>query len=116
LASTETFTTMLKKMMRNVSSHSLMISIMENSTLEAAGLGGVASGRGAHLKIKMVPAMTAGTKTVSKTVALARRFARPGIVVSLIAMTLKIAVKTLSMNSQLNPLLLPLLLPLLPLQ
>jgi len=78
------FSTMLMITMRHVSTITFMITNMANVTELYALLGGLANGSSAHLKIKTVAAMSAGRKTVSKTVALARRFARSGMPVSMI--------------------------------
>jgi len=83
-ALTGKFSTMLTIIMRHVSSISWMTTMREDFLMETAFLGGVANGSSAHLKIKTVAAMSAGRKTVSKTVALARRFARSGMPVSMI--------------------------------
>jgi len=66
--------------------------------METAGPGGNALGRGAHLKTKRATT-SAGSKTAGKTVALARRFARFGTLVSIVtsgahgAGKLKIAIR-----------------------
>jgi len=93
------FSTMLTIILRHVSSHSLMTTMREDLTMETAGPGGNALGRCAHLKTKTVAATSAGRKTAGKTVALASRFARSGMPVSMIttgtrgAGKLKIAIR-----------------------
>jgi len=99
MASTGKFTTMLRIMMRHVSSYSLKTTMREDLTMEPAGYGGNAIGSSAHLKTKTVAAMSAGRKTVTKTAAVTRRFARSGMPVSMIttgtrgAGKLKIAIR-----------------------
>jgi len=99
MASTGKFTTMLWIMRRHVSSYTLKTTMREDFTMEPAGNGGNAIGSSAHLKTKTVAAMSAGRKTVTKTAAVTRRFARSGMPVSMIttgtrgAGKLKIAIR-----------------------
>jgi len=98
---------MLTIMLRNVSSHSLMITIMTILTLETAGPIGNAFGRRAHLKTKTVAATSVGRNSAGTlNIALTRRFARSGTLVSMItagtrgAGKLKIALMAWLMKEQ----------------
>jgi len=112
---------MLTIMMRHVSSHSLMITIMADLALviimkilrlESAGPIGNALGRCAHLKTKTVAVTsvgrnTAGTMAGTIIPALTRRFARSGTLVIMITIgtrgagKLKIALRAWLMKYQL---------------